>query len=79
MHQIGSSSTRVMAIGATTERYHRSLAVFAHVLGVTAIILMLVWLLHFRGGIDLNSDNTDLVFNVCLLYHLRMFKGMWDL
>ncbi|KAG9457337.1 hypothetical protein H6P81_001845 [Aristolochia fimbriata] len=38
--------------------------VLAHLFGVVAAILMLVWLLHFREGIDLDSDLPDRVFNV---------------
>ncbi|KAF8378829.1 hypothetical protein HHK36_030178 [Tetracentron sinense] len=46
--------------------------IVAHLLGVTAIILMLGWLLHYRGGIDLHSDNNDRVFNV---HPFLMFFG----
>ncbi|KAL5721819.1 ascorbate ferrireductase (transmembrane) [Ranunculus cassubicifolius] len=38
--------------------------VLGHFFGVMAAILMLVWLLHYRGGIDLDSDKNDRVFNV---------------
>ncbi|KAF9625297.1 hypothetical protein IFM89_020883 [Coptis chinensis] len=53
----------------TTERHRfRPMAsrvtVLAHFFGVMAIILMFVWLLHYRGGIDLDSDSSDRVFNV---------------
>ncbi|KAG9450076.1 hypothetical protein H6P81_010041 [Aristolochia fimbriata] len=34
------------------------------ILGLTAAILVLTWSLHFRGGMSLVSDNTDLIFNV---------------
>ncbi|XXG53482.1 hypothetical protein AAC387_Pa03g1566 [Persea americana] len=61
-----------MAIITTTVSYHRELAVFANVFGITAIILMLVWLLHFRGGIDLDSDDPNLIFNV---HPFLMFCG----
>ncbi|KAJ8621421.1 hypothetical protein MRB53_029950 [Persea americana] len=44
----------------------------AQVFGVTAFVLMLVWLLHFRGGLNLNSQNKDLIFNV---HPFLMFLG----
>ncbi|OVA19158.1 Cytochrome b561 [Macleaya cordata] len=44
----------------------------AHFFGLLAIILLLVWLLHFRGGIDLDSENTYKVFNV---HPFLMFFG----
>ncbi|KAM0961053.1 hypothetical protein ACFX13_020799 [Malus domestica] len=56
-------------------RYKRSasrLTVGAHLFGILAIILMLVWLLHYRGGIDYDSDNSDRVFNV---HPFLMFFG----
>ncbi|KAF5748050.1 transmembrane ascorbate ferrireductase 3 [Tripterygium wilfordii] len=40
------------------------ITVVAHVFGILAFILMLVWLLHYRGGIEYDSDNPDRVFNV---------------
>ncbi|XP_061370268.1 probable transmembrane ascorbate ferrireductase 3 [Gastrolobium bilobum] len=45
---------------------------FAHLFGVLAIILLLVWLLHYREGIDFDSDNGFRVFNV---HPLMMFTG----
>ncbi|CAN6727920.1 unnamed protein product [Malus baccata var. baccata] len=53
-------------------RYERSasrLTVGAHLFG---LILLLVWLLHYRGGIDYDSDNSDRVFNV---HPFLMFFG----
>ncbi|XP_077230755.1 putative ascorbate-specific transmembrane electron transporter 1 [Tasmannia lanceolata] len=47
-------------------------AVFAHLFGLIAAILMLVWIFHFSGGIDLNSENTNLIFNV---HPFLMFLG----
>lgn len=61
-----------MANIITMVSYHRELAVLAHVFGITAIILMLVWLLHFRGGIDLDSDDSNLIFNVSLFCRLSV-------
>ncbi|KAL2324525.1 hypothetical protein Fmac_023583 [Flemingia macrophylla] len=35
-----------------------------HVLGIVAIILVLVWNIHFRGGLAWNSSNKALIFNI---------------
>ncbi|GAA0156944.1 reductase [Lithospermum erythrorhizon] len=56
-------------------RYKRStsgVTIVAHVFGVLSLILMLVWLLHYRGGIELDSDNAYRVFNV---HPFLMFFG----
>lgn len=48
-------------------RYKRTasgITALAHLLGVLAILLLLVWLLHFREGIHYDSGNPDRVFNV---------------
>ncbi|KAF7808510.1 putative transmembrane ascorbate ferrireductase 3 [Senna tora] len=36
---------------------------FAHFFGILAIILLLVWLLHYREGIEYDSTNFFRVFN----------------
>ncbi|MED6136921.1 hypothetical protein PIB30_060221 [Stylosanthes scabra] len=33
-------------------------------IGVAVTVLLLIWTLHFRGGLALISDNKDLIFNV---------------
>ncbi|XP_042499600.1 probable transmembrane ascorbate ferrireductase 3 [Macadamia integrifolia] len=38
--------------------------VFGHIFGITALILLLAWLLHFHGGIDLDSNEAAHMFNV---------------
>ncbi|XXG81786.1 hypothetical protein AAC387_Pa09g2356 [Persea americana] len=50
----------------------RASVVAAQMFGVTAFVLMLLWLLHFRGGLNLNSQNKDLIFNV---HPFLMFLG----
>ncbi|XP_042480619.1 probable transmembrane ascorbate ferrireductase 3 [Macadamia integrifolia] len=35
-----------------------------HIFGILALILLLAWLIHFRGGIDLNSSDAAHIFNV---------------
>ncbi|RDX87858.1 putative transmembrane ascorbate ferrireductase 3, partial [Mucuna pruriens] len=44
----------------------------AHFFGVLAFILLLVWLLHYRGGVDYDSDDGSRVFNV---HPLLMYSG----
>ncbi|KAL8535877.1 hypothetical protein ACS0TY_011501 [Phlomoides rotata] len=57
-------------------RHRRSasgVTVLAHLFGLMALILMLVWLLHYREGIDLDSnDNSNRIFNV---HPFLMFFG----
>ncbi|MED6193670.1 hypothetical protein PIB30_021645 [Stylosanthes scabra] len=36
----------------------------AQLFGFLGLILLLVWLLHYRGGIEYDSENPDRVFNV---------------
>jgi cytochrome b-561 len=43
-----------------------STSVLANLFGIIAIILMLVWLLHYQGGIEYDSSNPLRVFNVKL-------------
>ncbi|XP_051148586.1 probable transmembrane ascorbate ferrireductase 3 [Andrographis paniculata] len=47
-------------------------ATAAHVLGVISIVLLLVWLLHYREGIRLDSPNAFRIFNV---HPFLMFFG----
>lgn len=44
----------------------------AHVFGILAFVLMLVWLLHYRGGFDLDSSNPYRIFNI---HPFLMFFG----
>lgn len=37
-------------------------------IGVLIIVLLLTWVIHFRGGLALFSDNKDLIFNVINLF-----------
>lgn len=49
--------------------YRRSasrLTIGAHLFGILAIILLLVWLLHYRDGIEYDSDDPHRVFNVLI-------------
>ncbi|GFP86552.1 probable transmembrane ascorbate ferrireductase 3 [Phtheirospermum japonicum] len=56
-------------------RYRRPasrMTVLAHLFGILAIMLLLVWLLHYREGFDLDSYNTNRIFNV---HPFLMFFG----
>ncbi|CAJ1935454.1 unnamed protein product [Sphenostylis stenocarpa] len=46
--------------------------IFAHLFGLLALILLLVWLLHYREGIEYDSDDPFRVFNV---HPFMMFFG----
>lgn len=53
------------------ERYRKRasrITVIAHLFGIIALVLMLVWLLHYRGGLDLDSDNPYRILNVSSLF-----------
>ncbi|KAL3347129.1 hypothetical protein AABB24_021015 [Solanum stoloniferum] len=59
-----------------THQYYRPasrITIFAYIFGVIAAILMLVWLLHYREGVDLNSYDPNKIFNV---HPLLMFLGL---
>jgi hypothetical protein len=57
-----------MAHGITGNYHHSVVAsrvtMLAHLLFLTTAVLMLVWLLHYRGGINIQSEDPDKVFNV---------------
>ncbi|KAI4357453.1 hypothetical protein L6164_001401 [Bauhinia variegata] len=48
------------------------ITILAHLFGILAIILLLVWLLHYRGGVEYDSEYAARVFNV---HPLMMFLG----
>lgn len=48
------------------------LTIFAHLFGILAFILMLVWLLHYREGIEYDSDDPNRVFNVNNIFELTI-------
>lgn len=57
-----------MAHGFIGSHHHSILAsrvaMVAHVLFLTTAVLMLVWLLHYRGGINIQSEDPEQIFNV---------------
>lgn len=62
-------TVRPAALAAAT---HASFA--AHVFALVAAILVLVWTIHFEGGLSLHSDNEDQVFNVNRFLPLSLFS-----
>jgi cytochrome b-561 len=54
-----------------------STSVLAHLFGIIALILMLVWLLHYQGGIEYDSSNPLRVFNV-KHYSSCLFSSLID-
>ncbi|XP_052205353.1 probable transmembrane ascorbate ferrireductase 3 [Diospyros lotus] len=54
-----------------------SVTVLAQLFGITALILLLIWLLHFREGLNLDSENPYQIFNVhpFLMYFGFIFFG----
>lgn len=36
----------------------------AHALAVAAAVMVLVWAIHFRGGLAIEATNKNLIFNV---------------
>ncbi|KAL4370871.1 hypothetical protein AHAS_Ahas06G0109100 [Arachis hypogaea] len=39
----------------------------AHLLAVAAIVMVLLWNIHFRGGLAWEATNKNLILNVCFL------------
>ncbi|XP_057736544.1 transmembrane ascorbate ferrireductase 1 [Arachis stenosperma] len=58
-----------MALGVTAVPF----TYVVHVLGLVAIILVLVWNIHFRGGLAWDADNKNLIFN---LHPVLMILGL---
>ncbi|KAK7407713.1 hypothetical protein VNO78_09741 [Psophocarpus tetragonolobus] len=54
-----------------------NVSVLAHLFGILAFILLLVWLLHYREGIQYDSNNGLRVFNVhpLMMYLCFIFLG----
>ncbi|CAL5343987.1 unnamed protein product [Camellia sinensis] len=40
------------------------LSIVAHVLGIAGAVMVLVWCIHFRGGLAWDSSNKSLIFNI---------------
>ncbi|KAL6978525.1 protein-serine,threonine phosphatase [Sarracenia purpurea var. burkii] len=60
------------------QRYRKpasGITILAHILGVIFVILLLIWLLHYRGGINLDSNNAGNISNPSADLH---FFGVYD-
>ena len=64
-----------MAHGIIGSHHHSILAsrvgMVAHVLFLTTAVLMLVWLLHYRGGVNIQSEDPEQIFNVRVMCYDR--------
>jgi hypothetical protein len=43
----------------------------AHALAVAAAVMVLVWAIHFRGGLAIEATNKNLIFNVSAAFPRR--------
>ncbi|CAN0902747.1 Transmembrane ascorbate ferrireductase 1 [Linum grandiflorum] len=52
----------------------------AHLIGIAAAVMVLVWCIHFRGGLAWQNTNKNLIFNVssktCLSDFLGCYKSL---
>ncbi|KAL4357135.1 hypothetical protein AHAS_Ahas09G0156400 [Arachis hypogaea] len=46
----------------------------AHLLAMAAIVMVLLWNIHFRDGLAWEATNKNLIFNVCFLFHLALYS-----
>lgn len=51
----------------------------AHFLALIAAIMVLVWCIHFRGGLAWEAENKNLIFNVSKPPSLFMFMFISDM
>lgn len=72
-----------MAIGLQA----RPLTWVAHVLAIVGAVMVLVWCIHFRGGLAWQASNKSLIFNVrlslslslsCSALYSAYFEGVLD-
>ena len=47
----------------------------AHALAVAAAIMVLVWAIHFRGGLAIEATNKNLIFNVSAAFLRAVLLG----
>ncbi|XP_030512459.1 probable transmembrane ascorbate ferrireductase 3 [Rhodamnia argentea] len=70
-----------MLSDADRPRYYRSasrLTVAAHLFGLLSVVLLLIWLLHYREGLNYYSGNAYRVFNIhpfLMVFGLIFFSG----
>ncbi|KAF3320522.1 putative ascorbate-specific transmembrane electron transporter 1 [Carex littledalei] len=44
--------------------FARHVTTAAHILALIVAILMIVWVVHYQGGANINSEDSNIVFNV---------------
>ncbi|XLT62300.1 hypothetical protein HN873_018824 [Arachis hypogaea] len=76
-----SSGTKCIMIGRQKEKTLKKMGFrvpalpftfVAHLPAVAAIVMVLLWNIHFRGGLAWEATNKNLIFNVCFLFHLAL-------
>lgn len=50
----------------------------AHALAVAAAVMVLVWCIHFRGGLAFEATNKNLIFNVSTTFSLFSSLGIFS-
>lgn len=74
-----------MGPGASMVLFTRHVTTAAHILALIVAILMIVWVVHYQGGANINSEDANTVFNVsnmlslsdiltCNYYYFFSFK-----
>jgi preprotein translocase subunit SecG len=54
----------LMGGGASMVLFARHVTTAAHILALIVAILMIVWIVHYQGGANINSEDPNAVFNV---------------
>ena len=70
--QEGETSV-VQKMAITSSKYAvtaRPVSILAHLLGMVVIILVLVWVLHFEGGLTFKSENKKKILNVNIYIYI---------
>ncbi|CAL5405027.1 unnamed protein product [Camellia sinensis] len=52
------------------------LSIVAHVLGIAGAVMVLVWCIHFRGGLAWDSSNKSLIFNAKIIHPVLILIGL---
>jgi cytochrome b-561 len=50
--------------GVPMALFARHVTTAAHILALVVAILMIVWIVHYQGGANINSEDPTAVFNV---------------
>ena len=46
----------------------------AHFLGIVSVVFVFIWTIYYRGGINYNAADTNLIFNVRMM--LSFIQGL---